>query len=105
MIKQTGYTWLWECVENFDASPTIIPCPDNDRAISGTVIGWEMRWDMNFDSTLGKFKVPFYFDRSEFPFATKEKETIRDILRQYERFTCVKLVEVSKNDEGTDYTQ
>ena len=27
-----------------------------DRAVSGSVIGWEMKWDNNFDENIAKFK-------------------------------------------------
>ena len=41
-----------------------VTCPSKERGIAGDVIGWEAKWDENFEESNGKFQVPFFFDDS-----------------------------------------
>ena len=84
--------------EYIDDAPIAVKCPTNDRAISGSVIGWEQKWDNWFDESINKFKVAFYFANSFGTFTREEKSNIRTILAQFNEKTCVKLVEVEKSD-------
>ena len=66
----------------------------NPRAIDDSA----PKWDRNFDATQNKYLVPYYFTDAEGAWADSTKEVVRAKLSEFERDTCVKLVEVNEDD-------
>ena len=70
------------------------------RAIAG---GSQVRlWDENYDRTEDRFLLAYYFDQNA-SHTEKQRDLIRKSFGQYGDYTCVKMVEVSKNDTRFDH--
>ena len=65
------------------------------RAIAGG--SYVRLWDENYDPREDRFLLAYYFDETA-SHTEKQRNLIRKSFGQYGDYTCVKMVEVSKND-------